>query len=254
MLTACQQQGGSGEINGTPELKGVVTAVQDGDSIVVLLTNGENVTVRLLGINAPEQGECFHQEAKQHLADEIAGRTVILTDTDTDQFGRTLAHVWKDGSHVNLDLVSGGFAMGTTPDEDDPLGGTIIEAERRAIENGVGLWTGTSCGSAPIPAVEIDSINYDPPGPDGNNLDAETIEIVNRGSVYVDLSGWVVRDESSRNRFTFVDGSGLSSGASLTVTSADHGWTPGDGPIWNNDGDMAVLLVPDGRVADYRRY
>lgn len=221
---------------------------------MVRLTDGENLAVRLVGVNAPEEGECFHREAKQHLLSMLTDRNVTLTDMDIDQFGRTLAHVWEDGRHVNLDLVSGGFAIATTPARGDTLGRSLIDAEGTAIEKDRGLWAGRTCGSAPIPGVEIDYITYDPPGPDGDNLDAETIEIVNRGSAYVDLSGWVVRDESSRNRYTFIEGSGLRGGASLTITSADRGWSPGDGPIWNNDGDMAMLLVPDGRVADYQRY
>ena len=38
------------------------------------------------------------------------------------------------------------------------------------------------------------------------------------------------------------------------VTSADPGWDPGGGPVWNNSGDMALLLDRHGRVVARWRY
>lgn len=41
--------------------------VEDGDTLV-LKTAGSEITVRLLGVNAPERDECLHDEARSGLA------------------------------------------------------------------------------------------------------------------------------------------------------------------------------------------
>jgi hypothetical protein len=38
------------------------------------------------------------------------------------------------------------------------------------------------------------------------------------------------------------------------VTSDNPGWEPGGTPVWNNDGDMALLLTTGGAVASRQRY
>src|SRR6056297_2019679 len=59
----------------------VVNRVIDGDTIVV----GEK-HIRLLGINAPEKGECFYKESKDRLSDLVLNKKVDLEagvyDTD----------------------------------------------------------------------------------------------------------------------------------------------------------------------------
>jgi hypothetical protein len=40
----------------------------------------------------------------------------------------------------------------------------------------------------------------------------------------------------------------------MTINSADSGWFPGDGAVWNNDGDLVVLQDPTGTVAARWRY
>ena len=93
--------------------QGVVVAVEDGDTLQ--LVNG--VRVRLLGINTPERGAAFYNEAKQKTADLVAGRSVSLEyepGYQDDKFGRVLAYAWysKEGARrlLNEDLVAAGLA------------------------------------------------------------------------------------------------------------------------------------------------
>ncbi|CVK32152.1 ComE operon protein 3 (fragment) [Methanoculleus bourgensis] len=71
----------------------------------------------------------------------------------------------------------------------------------------------------------------------------------------VNLTGWTITDEGMRNTYTFpvftlVPGTNvtLHSGAG-NDTATDLYWGRGGVPVWNNDGDIATLSDPDGRVA-----
>lgn len=78
--------------------------------------------------------------------------------------------------------------------------------------------------------------------------------IANRGSAAVGMTGWTLRDGSSLNRYGFPKGARLAPNESMTVTSADPGWSPGGVAVWNNTGDIALLLDERGRVVSRRRH
>ena len=58
----------------------------DGDSFLAIVDGGEE-EVRLIGINAPERGECLADDARQALvelaADGVTGRPTVRTGTST---------------------------------------------------------------------------------------------------------------------------------------------------------------------------
>lgn len=251
LLAGCAST--SGPVVTSPIIEATVVAVFDGDSILVEDREGQR-EVRLDGVNAPETEECFHREATDYLVANLEGRQVSLEVTGIDQFGRTLAHVHQGDTYVNFDLVSRGLAIATTPRN----GGlaTLVEAEEAAAASGRGLWGPESCGVGPIPLIVIDFDRsvVNPPGPDHQVLDQEIVVLANPGNTEVDLTGWTLRDESSRHRFRFAEGTKLGSGERLTVTSADPGWSPGDSPVWNNDGDLILVLDQAGRVVARFRY
>lgn len=233
-----------------------MTRIADGDTIDVGGSDGQ-ITVRLVAINAPDRGECYATQGLDHLIDNLNNEQVRLEVVGEDQFGRTLAHVFRGDHHVNLEMVELGLALASTPDETDPYREPILRAENEAFATKTGLWSATACGSEPpIPNVAIDPEGsvVDPPGPDDQDLAAEVLVVVNDGADPIDLSGWIIRDESTRHRFTFPSGTTIGPGGSVSVTSADARWDPGDSPVWNNDGDMALLQMPDGTVVSRWRY
>ena len=234
---------------------GEVTAITDGDTFD-LDTGSGRVTVRLLGVNAPEDDECLHDEATEGLTLDLETGQVGLEPHGLDQFGRTLAYVWAGDNLVNLALVEAGLAIATTPGDDETHGSALLVAEGKAYDQGVGLWAPTACPGAPVVDADliIDASGHDPPGPDGDVLNLEQVTITNNGDARVDLSGWVLRDESSANRFRFPDRSIIGPGGVLEVTSDNQGWEPGGGPVWNNSGDMALVLTPEGDVVARLRY
>jgi micrococcal nuclease len=226
-----------------------VLRVYDGDTFQARTAEG-SLEVRLDGMNAPDRGECFHPEATDALVDLLEDREVTMLLTGVDQFGRTLALVRTEDTDINLSLIASGHAIATTPLIEDARG-----LEEAARSQGLGLWGPEACGTGPLPEILIDAENsvFDPPGPDDQHLDQELVVLVNPGPTPVDLSGWTLRDESSRHRFTMPDTT-LAPGERLIVTSADPGWSPGGSPVWNNDGDIVMLLDRHGRVVASHRY
>ena len=87
----------------------VVARVVDGD--IVELGNGE--TVRLVGIDAPETGECGHDRATDRLAGLVLGQAVRLLrpDEDRDRYGRLLRYVDVGDQDVGLRLIRRGLAI-----------------------------------------------------------------------------------------------------------------------------------------------
>ncbi|GAB3201387.1 endonuclease YncB(thermonuclease family) [Pontibacter aydingkolensis] len=87
-----------------------VVGVKDGDTIV-LLVNGEEVTVRLYGVDTPEKNQAFGQRAKQFTSDMVFGKQVRLIVNNKDRYGRTVGTIiLPDGRSLNEELVKNGFA------------------------------------------------------------------------------------------------------------------------------------------------
>ena len=232
-------------------LTGVVTRVLDGDTLV--LETG--LRVRLAGVNAPEADECYSSQAADRLR-ALSGADLEIEVVGIDQFDRTLAYVWSQGTLVNLDLVARGLALASTPAEGDPYGRSLVQAEEAAYAQRLGMWSPHACGGGPLPSLEIDPDHSqpNPDGPDEEVLQDELVVIVNRGGQPVALGGWVLRDESSRHRYRFPTDAELAPGEVFVVSSDLPGWDPGGSPVWNNSGDMALLLDPRGTVVDRWRY
>jgi micrococcal nuclease len=233
---------------------GTVLEVHDGDTIVMRIGDDEH-DVRLMGINTPETDECFYDEARDRARSLLEGTTVAVDEVGTDQFDRMLAYLWIDDTLVNQTLVAEGYALATTPETGDEDGEAIVESETTASMSRIGLWGAEVCGAVgPVPVVTVSlrDSETDPPGPDEDDLTAE--QVVFEFESASDISGWTVRDESSAHRCHLGDGTRVPAGDRLRVTSADPCWSPGGSSVWNNGGDLILLLDDKGRVVAGARY
>jgi micrococcal nuclease len=236
-----------------------VASVADGDSFEVSTADGARERVRMIGVNAPESGECLADEAREALRDLLDSGEVLLERdvTDRDQFGRLLRYVFADGVFVNQEVVSRGLALAGTFPPDVARQAELDAAEDAAQAASAGQWDPEACGRPASTAVEIVEVHGDAPGPDDENLNGERIVIRNGGDDPVDLSGWVLRDSSSDNRFAFPSGFELGADTRVTVhtgsgpDSDDALYWGADRPIWDNDGDTAFLLDPNGNTVSF---
>lgn len=93
---------------------GVVTTIIDGDTIYVII-DGQEYSVRYVGINAPEMdsGDPLAEQARLKNAELVDGKTVTLVRdvSETDVFGRLLRYVLVGDIFVNYELVREGLAI-----------------------------------------------------------------------------------------------------------------------------------------------
>ena len=130
---------------------GVVEEVLDGDTLRVRTAGStEAVTVRLIGIDAPERShpslgkEFFSDESAAHLASLCRGKTVRMEkDIDeTDKYDRLLRYVFlppPDGRLLNEEMLRAGMARAYTR---FPFSRkkAFLAAEAGARREGTGLW------------------------------------------------------------------------------------------------------------------
>ena len=88
-----------------------VVSTGDGDTLTVK-GNGEQFTVRLSCIDAPESTQRGGQASADRLKELLPqGTNVELRTIEQDRYGRTIAEAYKNGASVNLQLVQEGQAV-----------------------------------------------------------------------------------------------------------------------------------------------
>jgi micrococcal nuclease len=142
----------------TPSVDSYVYSVKrvvDGDTIVVLDTQGQEFTVRLIGVDTPETVDprqpvqCFGKEASDFAKSVLTGLRVSLvadpTQADKDQYGRLLRYLYlPDNSLFNLLLISEGYAHEYTYRVPYQLQVQFQAAQQQAQLQQRGLW-GSVC-------------------------------------------------------------------------------------------------------------
>lgn len=225
----------------TPTLQGTVTQVVDGDTIVVLASDGITYTVRYIGIDAPESGMPFSQEASAANTALVLSQPVTLIQdvSETDQYGRLLRYVLVGDRLVNLELVRMGLASAQAWLPDTVCAEAFQTAESEARTAQLGMWAATPTPEPSAPRLVIVTVNKR----------EEFVDIQNQGEADIDLSGWNLVSERGHQECPL---SGvLAAGATLRIwamATQGFGFSCGYGsPIWNNsEPDPAVLYNPQG--------
>ncbi len=128
----------------------------DGDTIKVSI-NGEEKTVRLIGIDAPESvnpDEELNTEygtmASNYLSALLENVSTVYLEYDVsteDTYGRTLAYVWltstpkePENNMLNAILVKNGYADDVVYMPNTKYADIFISLKETASENSTGLW------------------------------------------------------------------------------------------------------------------
>lgn len=153
---ACREAPPAGSVTGAgsplrslPRGSLPVVSVVDGDTIHVL-RRGRDITVRLIGIDAPEVGwyggkaECYGAQAGRFARSLMAEArvTLELDEERLDPYERLLAYVYLDDDRMaNVVLVRRGFATVTIYPPNDRYEERLLAAEDAARADGAGLWS-----------------------------------------------------------------------------------------------------------------
>lgn len=119
-----------------------VVKIMDGDTIDVSL-NGKIYRVRYIGIDTPEIGEPFYQEATNKNSELVGGKTVKLERdvSETDKYGRLLRYVYVGDLFVNAELARSGYARAITYQPDVRFQSFLESMEQEAKQALRGMWT-----------------------------------------------------------------------------------------------------------------
>jgi micrococcal nuclease len=119
-----------------------VTNIVDGDTIDVDI-DGQTYRVRYIGMDTPERGGPYFDEATQANQDLVGGQTVYLVKdvSETDRFGRLLRYVYlADGTFVNAKLVEDGYAQVASFPPDVAQIDHFLQLQETARNASLGLW------------------------------------------------------------------------------------------------------------------
>ncbi len=129
----------------TPDLRGRVVRVADGDTVSILDSNNQQHKIRFFGIDAPERDQPHGQEAQSALAQLVEDRNVGVVIVEKDNYGRTVGTLYLNDTNVNQYMVSKGYAWWYRYHA--PHERHLEAAEQAARDQGRGLWSSPS----PIP-------------------------------------------------------------------------------------------------------
>lgn len=237
----------------------VVKTVIDGDTLV--LSNDERV--RLIGLNAPEDGQPYYEESKKALEDLVIGKPISIEhDVDEkDTYGRTLAYLYVGDLFVNQKLIEQGVVVIETIQPNVVHAEEFIKAQADAREKCTGIWEGL-CAPGVTSCVQISKINADPVGIAAKDLNGEWIEITNTCVEPQNLDGYLLKDSSASNSYMFTSlllkakqKVKLHSGCG-TESAKDIYWAcpVRKSAIWNNKGDHAYLYDKTGKLVSEMSY
>jgi endonuclease YncB( thermonuclease family) len=234
----------AGAISLGADQKGIVLQVLDGDTFQ--LQDGRQV--RCLGVDAPERGEPFADEATQILNRLVGGKQVRLElgRPARDRDGRLLAYVFVGSNMVNTQLLQLGAAYMRRPilRRYKPA---FAQAQEDARAAGLGIWTNTASVK-----VRLAHIQARPGSGQPSSSTGEFVVLENYGDQPLDLTGWTLSDEG-HHRYLFPRFV-LAPKAKVTIhsglgrnTDTDLFWGSRS-PIWNNNGDTVFLRDDKGRL------
>ena len=140
------------ELNPLPgsNLTNAVLRVIDGDTIELLLIKSVKfVKIRLDGIDCPEKGQPYYEEATTYTSDLCLHKQVRVIKHDIDKYDRLIADIiLPDGRNLSEELIRAGFAWWYRLYSDDLI---LKQLENEARIARRGLWVQPN----PIPPWEF---------------------------------------------------------------------------------------------------
>lgn len=158
----------------------IVTRVIDGDTI-----EAGNKTIRLLGINTPERGEKYYEEAKDFLGTQILNKTITLEygKEREDKYHRTLAYVFLGEENINKKIIEMGFANYYFPSGKDKYYPEFKEAWEKCIRSNKNL-----CEASKDICSDCITLSYS----------GETAIVKNICTFSCDIEAWTIKGEGRK--------------------------------------------------------
>ena len=222
---------------------GIVERVIDGDTIVI---NGSSV--RLLGINTPERGERFYDEAKEFLEELVLNKTIKLKfgKERHDKYKRTLAYIFLNEKNINLKLIEEGFGNFYFPTGKDISYDEFKTSWIKCIKSNKNLCE----KSVEVCSECIELKKFDPTN--------QEVIFYNKCSFSCELTNWNIKDEGRKNfifpefvlesekQVKIIVGEGINNKYNLFWENEEY--------VWTNTGDTLFLRDSAGKLVLWESY
>ncbi len=220
-----------------------VDRIIDGDTI-----ESNKTSIRLLGINTPERGELYYEEAKEFLENLVLNKTVNLKygKEHYDKYQRVLAYVFLDNQNINLKIIENGFANIYFPSGKDQYYNEFKNAWEDCIAKNINL-----CEKSVDKCANCIGLK------EFNNK-GQKVVLFNNCSFSCDLTAWEIKNEG-RKKFVFsnyildsnndveiIVGEGINSRNQLYWTGEDY--------VWTASGDTVFLRDDEGKLVAWEGY
>lgn len=120
---------------------GTVVGIADGDTLIVLNNDQQEVKIKLAEIDAPEKRQAFGARSKQSLSDLCFGKQAEITPIHKDRYQRTAARVKCSGVDANIEQVKRGMAW-VYPRHVEDHSLYVMQKEAKVAKRG--LWADSS--------------------------------------------------------------------------------------------------------------
>ncbi len=203
----------------------VLIRAVDGDTIKTDLG-----AIRLLGINTPEKGKDFYQQALDFLKKFENKSIEILRDfEDLDKYDRKLRYVFCEDGLLNIEILEQGLGTSYMIDglkyEDK-----LIKAESYAKQNEIGLWEKSKDKCAVSNCIEL------------NELNAKEEYFILENNCDFNCYDFYVKDDAN-HFFTIKE-----------IKSNEEIKTSSKTKVWNDDGDRFFMRASDGGLVLFYEY
>jgi endonuclease YncB( thermonuclease family) len=88
---------------------GKIIKIKDGDTVVILDSLNNQITIRLAEVDCPESSQPFGKQAKKFTADEVGMKNVTYQIISKDRYNRTIAKVFYNGKYLSKEIIRNGF-------------------------------------------------------------------------------------------------------------------------------------------------
>ena len=122
------------------QTKAKVIGIKDGDTILVLDKDNNQITLRLAEVDCPEKGQPYGKNAKQFTSTLVYGKSIEYYKTSSDRYRRIIAKVYfDDGKYLSEEIIKKGFGWWYYQySNNENLG--VLESKARSLK--LGLWSG----------------------------------------------------------------------------------------------------------------
>lgn len=117
---------------------GKIVRIKDGDTVVLLDSDNNQITLRLAEVDCPESSQAFGKKAKEFTSDQVASKTVRYKIINTDRYGRYIAKIYYENKYLSAEIIKNGFGWHYKKYSKSI---ELSNLERAAKQKKIGVWS-----------------------------------------------------------------------------------------------------------------